>query len=125
MSDIVEKLRGAREFLRKADAFIVDGNDSLYGSAADEIERLRARVAELEAAQEWRPIDSAPKTPNDSTIAVELLGWCPDKTSPIGGDRRTIWWEPRLRGGCWYSDRDMVEQPTMWTDLPASPKVAL
>lgn len=80
------------------------------------------RVAELEAAQTWRPIESAPKTPNDSTIAVELLGWCPDEASPIGGDRRTIWWEPRLRGGCWYSDRDLVEHPTMWTDLPAPPK---
>lgn len=90
--------------------------------AADEIERLRARVAELEAAQAWRPIESAPKTPQGATRAVEILGWCPDVTAPTGGDRRTIWWEPRLRGGSWYSDRDMVEQPTMWTDLAAPPK---
>lgn len=91
---------------------------------AEWLEDRHKRVAELEAAQEWRPIESAPKTPNDSTVATELLGWCPDETSPIGGDRRTIWWEPRLRGGGWYSDRDMVEHPTMWTDLPAPPKVA-
>lgn len=96
--------------------------DGAMEAACKEVKRLRTRVAELEAAQEWSPIESAPKTPNDSAIAVELLGWCPDETSPIGGDRRTIWWEPRLRGGCWYSDRDLVEHPTMWTDLPAPPK---
>lgn len=87
-----------------------------------EIERLRAENAKLREAVAWRPIESAPKTPKDSTRAVELLGWCPDETSPIGGDRRTIWWEPRLRGGCWYSDRDMVEHPTKWTTLPEAPR---
>ena len=90
--------------------------------ASEEIERLRAENAKLREAVTWRPIESAPKTPKDSTRAVELIGWCPDEASPIGGDRRTIWWEPRLRGGCWYSDRGMVEHPTMWTELPEAPR---
>lgn len=90
-------------------------------AASDAIRVLRDENAKLRELTTWRSIDSAPKTPKDSTRAVELLGWCPDETSPIGGDRRTIWWEPRLNGGCWYSDRDMVEHPTKWTTLPDPP----
>lgn len=69
----------------------------------------------------WRPIQTAPKTKASDMKAICLLGWCPDDTAPEKGDHRVIWWEPRLKGGCWYSDRDLPEHPTHWMPLPKRP----
>ena len=42
------------------------------------ITRLRARVSELEAAQEWRPIESAPRNEKDGGARVSLpIQECP------------------------------------------------
>ena len=70
---------------------------------------------------DWKPIKSAPKTVKGG-YAVEILGWCPDETARLGGDIRVIWWEPMLKGGIWYSDRDLAERPTRWMQLPEPPK---
>jgi hypothetical protein len=77
-----------------------------------------ARIAEL---TEWRPIETAPKTPDLNSAAICFLGWCPDPEAPNGGDQRVIWWEPRLLRGTWWSDRDLPEGPTHWHPLPDPP----
>lgn len=68
-----------------------------------EIERLRARVAELEAAQEWRPIESAPRE-------TWIIGWHED----LRGFVIKVPNNPQ--------PDDVV--PTHWLPLPAPPKVA-
>jgi len=69
----------------------------------------------------WQPIKSAPKTGADM-IALSIFGWCPDPTAPDGGDWRVCWWEPKIKGGCWWGDRDIPEHPTLWMPLPPPPQ---
>jgi len=73
----------------------------------------------------WRTMDSAPKTSDDFTSgALDFIAWCPDKTARHGGDRRIVWWEPKLgqdKKGCWWCDGDFEVSPTHWMTLPAAP----
>lgn len=69
----------------------------------------------------WRTMESAPKTPDDTMIAAPFLGWFADTEAHEGGDQRVCWWEPKIKGGCWWSDRDMCEAPSLWHPLPAAP----
>lgn len=71
---------------------------------------------------EWQPIETAPKIETLSEMTKPFIGWCPDPEAPDGGDQRVCWWEPKLRRGTWWSDRDMPENPTLWQPLPAPPK---
>jgi hypothetical protein len=88
--------------------------------ATDAIRALIDREPEP-VADGWRDIATAPKISEIHERARPFLGWCPDETAPGGGDWRVVWWEPELNGGCWYGDRELVESPTVWTDLPAAP----
>lgn len=72
------------------------------------------------AAPDWQPIETAPRTLNLNTETLDFLGWCPDPTAPHGGDRRIIWWEPKIKK--WWGDRDIEEQPTHWQPLPTPPQ---
>jgi hypothetical protein len=81
-----------------------------------------------EAGDGWMPIETAPKTDATTMRAIPFLGWCLDRTSPIGGDIRVIWWEPTMQRADetqprarWYGDRDMEEHPILWRPLPAPP----
>ncbi len=94
--------------------------------------RAEARAAVsaylAEAGDGWMPIETAPKTDATTMRAIPFLGWCLDRTSPIGGDIRVIWWEPTMQRADetqprarWYGDRDMEEHPILWRPLPAPP----
>lgn len=72
----------------------------------------------------WATMESAPKTSNEVLVALPFLGWCPDPEADGGGDIRVCWWEPRLKGGSWWSDRDLPESPVLWTCLPSAPAKA-
>lgn len=83
---------------------------------ANEIERLRARVAELEAAQEWRPIESAPRDGSRMLLALCDSGhvyWC---VSGVWSKRFKNWNDGMEPAG--------LADPTHWMPLPAPPKVA-
>lgn len=93
-----------------------------------EVERLRARVAELEAAQAWRPIEEAPL---DRTLV--LLGggvWGDDflekQPTPMvarweerGAAHKRGWIIAALEGG--YS-QCRYHEPTHWMPLPKGPE---
>jgi len=95
---------------------------------------LRIALSALPRAETddgWRTIESAPKTDPVNMRALPFLGWCPDKTAPLGGDIRVIWWEPVMQRADetsprarWYGDRDVEERPTHWRPLPAPPAQA-
>ena len=71
-------------------------------------------------ATEWRTMESAPKTGVD-LIEKCVLGYCAGEDHP--GDRmKVVWWEPKIKGGKWWSDADMECQPTHWLPLPRPPK---
>jgi len=76
---------------------------------ADAYTRLRARAAEMERAQQWRPIAEAPR---DGTSV--LLGWS-------GHDdwTCTAYWN----GDAWSADNflEWMTQPTHFRPLPPAP----
>lgn len=87
----------------------------LHAFKDSEIERLRARVAELEAAQTWQPIDTAPK--DGTEIVVFAPGNRDGFPEPL----------PDIVSLCaWHGDAgfcvDELRQPTHWMPLPAPPK---
>ena len=75
------------------------------------IERLNTRIAELEAAQTWRPIETAPK--DGTHIILKSSGsWCAQG-----------YWEGGVNDGFWlscvrYEHREIEESPTHWMSLP-------
>lgn len=108
--------------------------------AADEIERLRARVAKLESRASdpregrntmklnWQPIDTAPK---DGTQI--LLCQATDGDGKIINDSAwglfiqvAAWW-PEEYGGSWVVYCSQIEEPplhfdpTHWAPLPLNP----
>ena len=91
------------------------------------MDEARAALSAMPTAGDgWQDIASAPKTDPANMRALPFLGWCPDRTAPLGGDIRVIWWEPHIsRDGetkaCWWGDRDMQEFPKFWRPLPPPP----
>lgn len=79
--------------------------------AAARIEALAAEITVLRAAQEWRPIESAPRTSHS------ILVWCEDRRNCY----TVCWWDNAWRhfGG---RDSALTETPTHWLPLPAPPK---
>ena len=73
-----------------------------------EAEQLRARVAELEAAQQWRPVTEKPTEPPDGETS-EYLTW----NDFVGFTVR------RYRDGQFHSA--FRKQPTHWRPLPPAP----
>jgi hypothetical protein len=70
---------------------------------------------------QWRTIDSAPKIASVNESTKPFLGWCPDEDYPEGGCVRVCWWEPQMKGGQWYGDRDLRENPSHWLPCPPKP----
>lgn len=88
-------------------------NTSQKGQA--EIERLRARVAELEAAQELRSIETALKDGSRMLLALCDGGhvyWC---VTGVWSDRFKNWNDGMEPAG--------LADPTHWMPLPSPPKV--
>jgi hypothetical protein len=97
-------------------------------SDCEDIARAAVTAYLAEAGDGWMSIETAPKTDATTMRAIPFLGWCLDRTSPIGGDIRVIWWEPTMQRADetqprarWYGDRDMEEHPILWRPLPAPP----
>ena len=92
----------------------------------EQIGKLRFRVQELEAAQEWQPIETAPK---DGTIIDVWLGDCDEGDRQFyctGNTRRSPgwWWSGgkfRPLGGLHPLVPVFVE-PTHWMPLPKAPQ---
>lgn len=76
MIDLTDKLRDKKR-LRQVHGVTgwVLYEESLLGGAADEIDRLRARIAELEAAQKWRPASEPPETNKRVAVLFEDGDW--------------------------------------------------
>lgn len=85
-------------------------------------EQQAARIAEMEAAQAWRPIETAPK---DGT---EILAHCPHDQIHAGephiiivrynsNRHATGWYDQSLDG-----DGRRVDRPTHWMPLPPAPQ---
>lgn len=104
-----------------------------YGYKAGDFERLRARVAELEAEQEsmskvlamaneslaeleaaqaWRPIEGAPK--DESLIVVNRANWWQGP--------RIASWDEEGEGFCERECGPWIEQPTHYLPLPPMPE---
>jgi hypothetical protein len=78
-----------------------------------------AAVDATARAPAWLPIDTAPKT-GDDLIEICVLGYLANEDHP--GDRfKVVWWEPKIEGGCWWSDADVKCEPTHWMSLPTPP----
>lgn len=119
--DIVENLRG----LSRGD----NSDFSLGDEAAEEISRLRERVAELEAklkeATEWRPIESAPK--NGEWLLIYDPRYRDEMPVTFGSymqieDRDTL---GRFKKGEWFGfewdGMPSAYEPTHYLPLPAPP----
>lgn len=62
-------------------------------------------------------IETAPKT-GDDLIEKCVLGYCANEEHP--NDRfKVVWWEPKIKGGVWWSDADIECNPTHWQSLPS------
>ena len=90
--------------------------DARFGEedADAEMARLRARVAELEAAQQWRPMSEAP--------ACRFVGEDPVILLFPDGARRAGF---RAENGQWHCAEDhyrFLVDPIGWLPLPAAPK---
>lgn len=95
-------------------------------AATPDLQECYQRAAALldhpaQGTAEWQPIKTAPKIEKGCYRAIPFLAWCPDDTAPDGGDQRIVWWEPRIKNGCWWGDRDLEETPTHWKPLGARP----
>jgi len=67
----------------------------------------------------WQGIESAPKT-GDDLIEKCIIGYCADEEHQ--NDRmKVVWWEPKIKGGVWWSDADMECKPTHWQPLHTPP----
>ena len=75
-----------------------------FATEADEVPRLKARIAELEAAAAWKPIEGAPEGP-------DLL--VSDGSGVALGDCYRGMWNTSLPSG---------GNPTHYRELPESPK---
>lgn len=81
------------------------------------IAQLTARVAELEAAQGWQPIETAPK--DGTIIFVEAYDH-----ARLTGPVHSGYWSPAYEGGpyAWVEDYDYkICDPTHWMPLPQPP----
>lgn len=117
-AEIIEQQHGEIERLRarvaelEAEAFGLAANQCHRGYATENGDhrcKYQDRIAELEAAQKWRPIESAPK--NGGAVLVSWIDWKGDRCINLG-------W-PGEDGWLPY-DRNL----THWLPLPAPPKVA-
>lgn len=140
MSDLLRRLQGLGN---------AEHDDlSVAHDASEEIVALRSRVAELEAVQQWHPIETAPKD-------APILAWCDHEAdSFIEPDGRLtlyaahaeglshapdglniIEWgggfsESQEDGGGWLpdwwfvvgSEFEQAANPTHWMPLPDPPK---
>lgn len=85
------------------------------------VEKLRARVAELEAALEWRPVESAPPQ-------KVILLWALTDSETGNWKMATGHWCPGFRDepGQWEWGGHRLQsysvQPTHWLPLPLPPK---
>jgi len=82
----------------------------------EEITRLRARIAELEAAQAWRPIETAREWLANDPDGIEILVLCiPGGGENFGGDIDIVHWERNH-----WRDRDGERRyPSKWMPLTA------
>jgi len=117
MSDIVERLQAANEWMRAP-----DWNEDLelvswlnrrpaggFQAAINDITRLTAENEKLRAALQWQPIETAPK---DGT---EIIVYRPD-AGVFGAFYSDECWF------CTYSGEDFsLEPPTHWMHLPPPP----
>lgn len=104
------------------------GGDVAFAQPEDAVTQLDIayEVVDILNRSQWKEINTAPKTRSDFVGgAIEVLAWCPDDEARNGGDKRIVWWEPDINGGCWWSERDQEEYPTAWleiTEIPESMK---
>ena len=88
----------------------VDTPEDVCMHHSPEVMRLRARVAELEAARQWQPIESCPL---DTQVLLLVNGTLPDI-----GYRRSYGWSLR---GCFEFTGTEGYYPTHWQPLPEIP----
>lgn len=143
MSDIVERLRRFRPTYGWPEEQATVVTASLGDEAADEIERLRAdnfgliasashyraafestfkvnenlraRVAELEAAQEWRPLYDEAKDEWIAPADVDVLLFMPSTHPQLPAEIKAGF--ARSTKGGWFAG-----WATHWMPLPAPPK---
>lgn len=103
------------EWISKQRKYVVDNgclNDQLCIELLDEIERLQARVQELEQERRWIPVSEKENLPD---VGVEILGW------EVRRQRYVL---------DWLANREMLskKEPTFlfsfdyWLPLPQPPK---
>ena len=92
--------------------------DSLSSECVDDIltyaTRLEARVKELEAANAWQPIETAPRDGSRILAYQSSTGDCISE----------CWWEEDLTDfwAGWVNDFDSEPSPTHWRPLPSPPE---
>lgn len=107
MTDIVKRLR--------SDSFAMAGRagyqkvSNNMAEAVEEIEKLRTENEALKKAQEWQPIETAPK----NNWPDMVLAWEPNLLFPV---------PMYYKSGEWWSDLDSIWEPTVWMPLPTPPK---
>ncbi|WP_165921989.1 hypothetical protein [Rhizobium azibense] len=100
------------------------GGDVEFGNQEDAVTQydVANEIVGILNRSQWKAISTAPKTRDDFVGgAIEVLAWCPDSEARSGGDKRIVWWEPGINGGCWWSERDRQEHPAAWLDVTDVP----
>ena len=85
----------------------IDTPEDVCMHHSPEVMRLRARVAELEAARQWQPIATAEMNG----------GWI---LGLEGDEPRALFWD--FHENAWVDSRGDVRYPTHWQPLPEAPK---
>lgn len=101
-----------------------------YLALQEQIAALRTRIEELEAAQTWQPIKTAPKEVDTLGLTPRiLLGFTPDEDGDALASVEGYWRITEYKGvppcfvSCMDPDTPYLQlQPTHWMPLPKPPK---
>ena len=114
----ITKLRAAVNELRAA---IQSEGTPRIEVAWERAENWVDRIFRTEAPMEWRDIATAPQ-PEFGQEGRYILGFVPDgEAFELSSCISVVWWEPKVKGGCWWCDGDFQVHPTHWMPLPAPP----
>lgn len=110
-ADTIEKLTNERDALQVDNCLYAAQESRQLDEAHEQLTAAQSRIAELEAAQEWHPIETAPRDGTAFFACMEGSNIPHAMRFDHEGNLR-LTWDGYLVG--------LVDYPTQWSPIPAS-----